>query len=48
MLKKAITDGSALRKLAEFVEAQGGDATAVYDVSLLPISDITAIVFFPA
>lgn len=35
-LKQVITDGSALRKLAEFVEAQGGDASAVYDTSLLP------------
>lgn len=45
MLKKAITDGSALRKLAEFVEAQGGDATAVYDVSLLPKASIVEEVF---
>ncbi len=35
-LEKTIADGSALRKLAEFVEAQGGDAAAVYDTSLLP------------
>lgn len=31
-----IADGSALKKLAEFVAAQGGDARAVYDPSLLP------------
>lgn len=36
MLQKAIADGSALHKLAEFVEAQGGDKAAVYDTSLLP------------
>ncbi len=36
MLKKVISDGSALRKLASFVEAQGGDSAAVYDTSLLP------------
>lgn len=36
MLKQVIADGSALAKLAEFVEAQGGDAKAVYDTSLLP------------
>lgn len=35
-LQKSIDDGSALAKLAEFVEAQGGDARAVYDTSLLP------------
>ena len=31
-----IRDGSALGKLAAMVEAQGGDARAVYDPSLLP------------
>lgn len=36
MLQRVIEDGSALRKLAQFVEAQGGDAAAVYDTSLLP------------
>lgn len=36
MLRHVIEDGSALRKLAQFVEAQGGDAAAVYDTSLLP------------
>ncbi|MCM1387757.1 MAG: pyrimidine-nucleoside phosphorylase [Bacillus sp. (in: Bacteria)] len=40
MLQKAIEDGSALAKLAEFVEAQGGDAAAVYDTSLLPRASI--------
>lgn len=35
-LTKVIEDGSALRKLSEFVEAQGGDPTAVTDPSLLP------------
>lgn len=35
-LLAVIEDGSALRKLAEFVEAQGGDSAAVYDTSLLP------------
>ncbi|MDE6063650.1 MAG: pyrimidine-nucleoside phosphorylase, partial [Lachnospiraceae bacterium] len=35
-LLAVIGDGSALRKLAEFVEAQGGDSAAVYDTSLLP------------
>lgn len=36
MLVKCIEDGSALKKLADFVEAQGGDRRAVYDTSLLP------------
>lgn len=36
MLQRGIDDGSALRKLAEFVAAQGGDARAVYDNSMLP------------
>lgn len=35
-LLEAIRDGSALKKLAQMVEAQGGDSRAVYDVSLLP------------
>jgi len=39
-LKEVIADGSALRKLAEFVEAQGGDAKAVYDPKLLPKASI--------
>ncbi len=40
MLQKVIEDGSALDKLAEFVEAQGGDKAAVYDPSLLPKASI--------
>ena len=40
MLGSVIADGSALDKLAEFVEAQGGDAAAVYDTSLLPQASI--------
>lgn len=35
-LQRGIADGSALRKLAEFVHAQGGDERAVYDDTLLP------------
>ncbi|MBE7016686.1 MAG: thymidine phosphorylase [Ruminococcaceae bacterium] len=40
MLQASIDDGSALKKLAEFVEAQGGDSAAVYDTSLLPEAPI--------
>ncbi|MCH5269822.1 MAG: pyrimidine-nucleoside phosphorylase [Lachnospiraceae bacterium] len=36
MLQSVIEDGSALHKLAEFVEAQGGNPAAVYDEALLP------------
>ena len=36
MLEKTISDGSALKKLAEMVEAQGGDSRYVYDTSLRP------------
>jgi len=41
MLEKCIDDGSALKKLAEFVKAQGGDENAVYDTSLLPSAPYT-------
>ena len=36
MLEQTITDGSALKKLAEFVAAQDGDPAAIYDPSRLP------------
>ena len=35
-LERGIADGTALAKFAEFIAAQGGDARAVYDTSLLP------------
>lgn len=40
LLRQAIESGRALEKLAEFVEAQGGDPQAVYDTSLLPKASI--------
>ena len=40
-LKATIADGSALKKLADMVEAQGGDPRAVYDTSLLPAAACT-------
>ena len=40
MLAGTIKDGSALRKLAELVEAQGGNPEAVYDTELLPKASI--------
>lgn len=39
-LSAVIQDQSALKKLAEFVEAQGGNSKAVYDTSLLPKSAV--------
>lgn len=36
MLQKVIEDGSALSKLAEFVETQGGNSRAVYHTEYLP------------
>lgn len=40
MLAGTIKDGSAHRKLAELVEAQGGNPEAVYDTELLPKASI--------
>lgn len=40
LLMQKLKDGSALRKLAEFVEAQGGDSSPVFDTSLLPQASI--------
>ena len=39
-LEESIESGAALRKLADMVTAQGGDASAVYDVSLLPAAPV--------
>ena len=39
-LRATIADGSALAKLADMVEAQYGDARAVYDTSLLPAAKV--------
>ena len=40
ILEKTLDDGSALRKLAEFVEAQGGDPRSVYDTDLLQAAPV--------
>lgn len=40
MLIEAVNNKSALNKLAELVEAQGGDRNAVFDTSLLPQASI--------
>lgn len=47
-LQKSIADGSALKKLGEFVEAQGGNADAVYHTNLLPRADIVRPIPAPA
>lgn len=40
MLRQVVEDGSALRKLAEFVKAQGGDESYVYEPEKLPCAKI--------
>lgn len=40
MLKGVIADGSALNKLADFIEAQGGKRDAIYNTELLPKASI--------
>lgn len=47
-LKETIASGDALKKLAEFVEAQGGDPQAVYDTSLLPAADLREEILSPS
>ena len=39
-LTEAIESGAALKKLADMVTAQGGDAAAVYDPALLPTAPV--------
>ena len=48
MLQEAIDTGSALKKLAEFVKAQGGDSRAVYDTELLPKARLVQPIPAPA
>lgn len=40
MLIRGIEDGSALNKLAQLVEGQGGDKNAVYNTDLLPAAPV--------
>ncbi len=47
MLMKVIEDGSALRKLAEFVKAQGGNEEMVYHQERLPGACIVSPVLSP-
>lgn len=47
MLQGVIESGAALKKLAEFVEAQGGDSRAVYDPELLPKANIVLPIAAP-
>ena len=48
MLERTISSGAALERFAAFVRAQGGDASAVYDPSLLPQAPVTTEVPAPA
>ncbi len=47
MLLKVLNTGAALDKLAEFVEAQGGNKEAVYNTDLLPKASIIEPVYSP-
>ncbi len=47
MLLKVLNSGAALDKLAEFVEAQGGNKEAVYNTDLLPKASIVEPVYSP-
>lgn len=47
MLQASIDSGAALDKLAEWVEAQGGDKSAVYQPELLPCSQYQAVLTSP-
>lgn len=44
-LEKTIEEGTALKKLCEFVEAQGGDVKQVYDYESLPTASYKETVF---
>ncbi len=47
ILLNTITDGSAIKKLADFVAAQGGNPEAVYDTSLLPQANVMSDLLSP-
>lgn len=47
MLLEKLNDGSALKKFAEFVEAQGGDSAPVFNTDLLPQTSIVREVISP-
>ena len=48
MLQEVIDNGKALDKLAEFVEAQGGDSSYVYEPSKLDLASIREEILAPA
>lgn len=47
LLLEKLNDGSALKKFAEFVEAQGGDSAPVFNTDLLPQASIVREVTAP-
>jgi pyrimidine-nucleoside phosphorylase len=48
LLERSLEDGSALEKLADMVEAQGGSREAVYHPELLPQAPVVIPVLSPA
>lgn len=40
MMKSAVKNGSALKKFAEFIEAQGSDSSYAYNSSMLPLASV--------
>lgn len=48
LMQEMIDNGMALKKLAEFVRAQGGDPSPVYDTTLFPAASIQEEVLSPA
>lgn len=47
MLQSVIDNGSALEKLADFIEAQGGNRQMVYEEELLPCAQLIIPVYAP-
>jgi pyrimidine-nucleoside phosphorylase len=47
-LRRHLTDGSALRKFAELIEAQAGDARVTQDLSLLPTAPVQRPIAAPS
>ncbi|MCM1056169.1 MAG: pyrimidine-nucleoside phosphorylase [Firmicutes bacterium] len=48
LLEQVIADGSALKKMAEFVEAQGGDINVIYHPEQLPAAHIQKNIVSPS
>lgn len=46
MLRETVDSGAALKKMAQWIERQGGDSRMVYDTELLPKANITKNVIY--